>query len=181
MNERLDPTSCSSYGNATLTCSRTQKAGAGLIITRRHSYCPDRCLSPLHRRAQELGSRSDHSFGRTLPKMQWNTFTDQSQLDTVDAASTQRPMLIFKHSTRCSISSAALARLERAWTSDDDQRHAAYFLDLIRHRDASNAIAQRYGVQHESPQVLVIRNGKCVYTASHFGIAYADVIAQLAT
>ncbi len=112
--------------------------------------------------------------------MQWITLTDTAQLDAVDLASQQAPVLLFKHSTRCSISSAALARLERAWTTADDQARSIYYIDLIRHRDVSNAIAQRYGVEHASPQVLVIRNGLCVYSESHFGIAYAEVIAQLA-
>jgi len=111
--------------------------------------------------------------------MQWTTLTNVAQLDAIDQASQQAPVLIFKHSTRCNISSAALARLERSWTAANDQAHVAYHLDLIRHRDVSNAIAQRYGVEHASPQVLVIRNGKCVYTESHFGITYADVIGQL--
>jgi bacillithiol system protein YtxJ len=112
--------------------------------------------------------------------MQWTTLTAIAQIDAVDQASQHAPVLIFKHSTRCNISSAALARLERAWTSADDQEHSAYYLDLVRHRDVSNAIAERYGVEHASPQVLVIRNGKCVYTESHFSIVYAAVIAQLA-
>lgn len=111
--------------------------------------------------------------------MQWTELTDKAQLDAIDQASTEAPVLIFKHSTRCNISSAAVARLERAWTATDDAAHVAFHLDLIRYRDVSNAIAQRYGVEHASPQVLVIRNGKCVYSESHFGIGYADVIAQL--
>jgi bacillithiol system protein YtxJ len=111
--------------------------------------------------------------------MQWTDLTDKAQLDAIDKASTEAPVLIFKHSTRCSISSAALARLERAWTAADDGAHLAYHLDLIRYRDLSNAIAQRYTVEHASPQVLVIRNGKCTYTESHFGISYSEVLAQM--
>jgi bacillithiol system protein YtxJ len=112
--------------------------------------------------------------------MQWTTLTDSAQLDAIDLASQRTTVLIFKHSTRCNISSAAMARLERAWTAADDQAYSAYHLDLLRHRDVSNAIAERYGVEHASPQVLVIRNGKCAYTESHFGIVYAAVVAQLA-
>jgi len=102
----------------------------------------------------------------------WIPLTDPAQLDAIDHASQERPVLLFKHSTRCSISTAALDRLERAWTPADDQMHTAYYLDLLRYRDLSDAIARRYGVQHESPQVLVIRNGRCVQYASHFGITY---------
>lgn len=111
--------------------------------------------------------------------MNWQPLTDLAQLDTIDAASAERPILLFKHSTRCNISSAALSRLERAWTEADDALHTAYHLDLLRHRDVSNAIAQRYRVEHASPQVLVIRHGRCVYHESHFGISYGDVMQAL--
>lgn len=105
--------------------------------------------------------------------MNWIDLSDEAQLDGIDRLSANRPVLIFKHSTRCSISTAALNRLESAWTDDDDALGAVYHLDLIRFRSVSNAIADRYGIQHESPQVLVIRNGRCVHHASHFGITYA--------
>ena len=105
--------------------------------------------------------------------MNWTALTDEAQLDAIDVLSATRPVLIFKHSTRCNISSAALNRLESAWTADDEGLGAICFLDLIRYRGISNTIADRYGVQHESPQVLVIRNGRCVHHDSHFGITYA--------
>lgn len=107
--------------------------------------------------------------------MQWIALDSLEQLDALDARSEGTPVLIFKHSTRCSISSAALARVERAWTPEDAMAHPAYYLDLLQFRALSNAIAERYGVEHASPQVLVIRNGRCSYTESHFGIRYSDV------
>jgi len=110
--------------------------------------------------------------------MKWTLLTDLDQLDAIDDASRERPVLIFKHSTRCSISSAALGRLERAWAPADDA-HIAYFLDLLKYRSISNAIATRYRIEHESPQALVIRNGKCVGVSAHFGITYTDLITQL--
>jgi bacillithiol system protein YtxJ len=112
--------------------------------------------------------------------MRWTPITTIEQLNAVDRASHDRPVLLFKHSTRCSISSAALGRLERAWTKEDDERHDAYYLDLLQHRDVSNTIAERYGVEHESPQVLVVRNGKCTYHTSHLGITYAGAMEALA-
>ncbi len=112
--------------------------------------------------------------------MNWKPLNTLAQLDEIDAASQEKPVLIFKHSTRCNISATALSRLERAWTSADDAAHTAYHLDLLAHRDISDAIAQRYGVEHESPQTLVIRNGKCVHVATHLGITYADTVGTLA-
>lgn len=111
--------------------------------------------------------------------MQWIPLTSPQQLDAIDEASTRMPVLIFKHSTRCNISSAALNRLERAWTPADEAASSTYLLDLLAHRALSDAIAERYGVEHESPQTLVIRDGKCMHAAAHFGITYADTLAAL--
>ncbi|MEO8734384.1 MAG: bacillithiol system redox-active protein YtxJ, partial [Flavobacteriales bacterium] len=101
--------------------------------------------------------------------MNWLPLTELAQLDTIDAASAEKPVLIYKHSTTCSISRTAKDRLERAWTAENDAQHTVYYLDLLRFRSISNAIAVRYGVEHESPQVLVIDGGKCRYSSSHFG------------
>ncbi len=114
------------------------------------------------------------------PHMNWTKLTDVAQLDAIDAASRVKPILIFKHSTRCSISSTALARMERGWAADMNAGHATYYLDLLRHRTLSNSIAERYGLEHESPQVLVISQGKCVYSASHLAITHQDVAHALA-
>lgn len=105
--------------------------------------------------------------------MEWTPLTSVAQLDAVDEASQGKPILLFKHSTTCSISRTALDRLQRNWTDADDAAHVPYLLDLHRHRVVSNAVADRYGITHESPQVLVIKNGRCVHDASHFGITYA--------
>ncbi len=111
--------------------------------------------------------------------MNWIALNDIIQLDEIGSASATKPVLLFKHSTSCGISRTALDRLERAWTDADNQAHTAYYLDLLRFRAVSNAVAERYRITHESPQVLVIRNGECVSDASHFGITYAGTIAAL--
>ncbi len=111
--------------------------------------------------------------------MNWIRLNALSQLEAIDAASRKGPVLIYKHSTRCNISAAALSRLERAWTATNDAEQTTYYLDLLAHRDISNAIAERYGVEHESPQTLVIRDGRCVHVEAHFGINYADTLAAL--
>jgi bacillithiol system protein YtxJ len=109
--------------------------------------------------------------------MNWLPLTDPAQLAEIDLLSASRPVLILKHSTRCSISAAALARLDR---SDAPERlEPSYYLDLLRYRPLSNAIEARYGIEHASPQVLIIRNGKCVFDTSHFGIVFRDVAAAM--
>ena len=116
--------------------------------------------------------------------MLWHPLTDVAQLSDILDLSNQQPgnyraVVIFKHSTRCSISSMALNRLESRWKDDDTIR--MYYLDLLSHRDVSNEIASLFGVEHASPQVLVIKSGKCVYHASHSGIVAADVLEATAT
>jgi len=108
--------------------------------------------------------------------MKWIHLTNIDQLTEIDQQSFNRPQLIFKHSTRCGISSMILTRLERSKAPEDVD---CYILDLIRHRDVSNKIAQEYDVYHESPQVLLIKNGECVYDESHYAISMDAVMEQV--
>jgi len=102
----------------------------------------------------------------------WTPLTDEAQIREIRNQSASGPIVIFKHSTRCSISSMALNRLERSEAPAGIQ---FYLLDLIRYRSVSNKIAEDFGVYHESPQVLVIRGGECVYDESHGSIHMADI------
>jgi bacillithiol system protein YtxJ len=102
--------------------------------------------------------------------MTWNKLTDSDQLARIKEESAEQPVLIFKHSTTCSISAMALSRMERNWT--DEAGIKPYFLDLLSYRPLSNQIADEFGVAHESPQVLLIQHGECVYHASHMGISF---------
>jgi bacillithiol system protein YtxJ len=99
----------------------------------------------------------------------WKNLSKLAQLDVIAARSAQVPVAIFKHSTRCPLSSLAKARLEEAWHFRESDLEI-YYLDLIAHRDISNGIAERFAVHHESPQLLLIRNGQCVYDESHLDI-----------
>ncbi|MDR0792301.1 MAG: bacillithiol system redox-active protein YtxJ [Chitinophagaceae bacterium] len=99
--------------------------------------------------------------------MNWNQLTEVEQIDKIIEDSFLQSQIIFKHSTRCSISSMALKRLER---SEPLPNVTYYFLDLIAHRNVSNEIAVRFGEEHQSPQLLLIKNGKCVYNESHTAI-----------
>lgn len=99
----------------------------------------------------------------------WTPLASASQLETIRDRSKERPVVLFKHSTRCGISMAALRRVNKDVQSLSE--HADLFLlDLLQHRDISNQIAATFGVAHESPQVLVIQNGHAVYNASHGAI-----------
>jgi bacillithiol system protein YtxJ len=111
--------------------------------------------------------------------MNWKKLEHIEQLVDIDVQSHTHPVIIFKHSTRCSISSAALDRIERAWNEDEMKETEVYYLDLIAHRTTSNAIADHYEIEHESPQLLMIKKGECIYHESHMGINYSDLKAQV--
>ncbi|WP_026966714.1 bacillithiol system redox-active protein YtxJ [Algoriphagus terrigena] len=111
--------------------------------------------------------------------MNWKKLTDSTQIEEIKELSNSKPVLIFKHSTRCSVSSMSLDRLLRNWKTEDDEKVVPYFLDLIAFRNLSDQIEVTFGVAHESPQVLIIRNGKAIYDNSHFGISYPEIMAQL--
>ncbi|MEP5613130.1 MAG: bacillithiol system redox-active protein YtxJ [Cyclobacteriaceae bacterium] len=106
--------------------------------------------------------------------MNWKTLDSVNQLEEVRQTSQTDPVLIFKHSTRCPISSMSLNRLERRWEETNIQ---AYFLDLISNRDVSNAVEREFGVLHQSPQALLIKGGKVVHHSSHSGIDFDEISA----
>ncbi|MBP6182674.1 bacillithiol system redox-active protein YtxJ [Flavobacterium sp.] len=101
-------------------------------------------------------------------KINWNELTDLGQLNEIIFISNEKPVVIFKHSTRCSVSRMALKQFENEFDSSD--KVTPYFLDLIAHRDISNAIADQFGVIHQSPQLIVIKDGKAIYNVSHSDI-----------
>lgn len=111
--------------------------------------------------------------------MNWNQLNTTDQLKTIDELSATKPVLILKHSTTCSISATALNRLERNWKEEDRTFVEPYYLDLLSFRGVSNEIANHYKVSHESPQVLLIKNGICVYNESHTGINLAEIMSHL--
>jgi bacillithiol system protein YtxJ len=112
--------------------------------------------------------------------MNWNKLTSEAQIDQLIQESAEKPVLIFKHSTRCSISSMSLDRLLRNWKEEDSAQITPYYLDLISYRSLSNLVAERFGIPHESPQVLLLKDGKVTYHESHYGISYAEIKLQAA-
>ncbi|MBN8851242.1 MAG: thioredoxin family protein [Sphingobacteriales bacterium 50-39] len=111
--------------------------------------------------------------------MNWIPLQSESQLEDILKNSSHRPQVIFKHSTRCSTSALVKNRLERA-PQPQDKEIEFYYLDLLSHRPISNKIAETFRVHHESPQVLIIRNGKCIYDESHLGISMDEIADRAA-
>ena len=107
------------------------------------------------------------------PKSFW-MYLEETSLDEIEKISFEKPVAIFKHSTRCSVS-------RMAWNQFSNQfdivfeKMELYFLDLLAHRSISNEVAERFGVVHQSPQLIVIKDGKAVYDASHSDIDAQDL------
>jgi len=105
----------------------------------------------------------------TKKTVNWIPLTAESQLESLLNESEQKPVIVFKHSTRCSISRFALNDFELDWQLDWDCN--CYFLDLLEFRNISNLIAEKFQVMHQSPQVILLINREVVHHASHQSIS----------
>ncbi len=108
------------------------------------------------------------------PEPKFYALTSMDEFENIDRISNVKPVVLFKHSTRCSISRFALKQFDAAFNYPENKIDW-YLLDLLNHRDLSNEIARRYGIEHQSPQIVVVRNGKAVYNASHDAIDANDL------
>lgn len=108
--------------------------------------------------------------------MNWTTLESADQLDAIKEQ--QGFSIIFKHSTRCSISMMVKKRFELDWDKLPGTL-PLYFLDLIKYRELSSRIAQDFHVYHESPQLLVIKDGECVLDQSHGGVSVEEALSVL--
>jgi len=104
----------------------------------------------------------------------WQHLTKIEQLEEIDSLPSDKTAVIFKHSTTCGISAGAKNRLEVEWPKLEGEI-VFYYLDLLSYRHISNEIASRYGVRHESPQIIVINGGKATHDTSHHRISVGDL------
>ena len=117
-----------------------------------------------------FGGSSEPKEEKVLPWIPLNTI---AQLDTIADKSKTKTQLIFKHSTRCGISRMVMNQFIAAY--DVDANVDLYYLDLLSYRDVSNEVGYKFQVMHQSPQLLVLRNGVVVAHASHGGINEIDL------
>lgn len=108
--------------------------------------------------------------------MNWINLTTVQQLEDIKQRSFERPQVIFKHSTSCSISSTVLNRLNRSEAPDNTD---FYYLEILQHKGLSTQIATDFGVTHESPQILLIEEGSAVYDESHMGISMDEITERV--
>ncbi|AYN67906.1 bacillithiol system redox-active protein YtxJ [Euzebyella marina] len=102
-------------------------------------------------------------------KIPWVDLKEISQLEEIKANSFNRPQIIFKHSTTCGISRMVLNMFTKDYTLENDQMDF-YFLDLQQYRPVSNEVAHQFNVVHQSPQLLIIKDGAVVAHDSHGAI-----------
>ena len=112
-----------------------------------------------------------------MKKLSWIDLKSPEQINEIKEKSRTVPQVIFKHSTRCGTSALAKNRLENKEIATPIE---FYYLDVIGNRPISNIVAETFNIWHESPQVLVIKDGKCVYDESHIGIRMEDIIRKVA-
>ena len=120
-----------------------------------------------------LFSRNTKKTEQT-PSYTWNHLSSIEQLNELVVSAQSKPVVIFKHSTRCGISSMALNSFKLNWTSGDTLA-VVYILDLLQHRDVSNEIAEVTGVYHQSPQAIVLKGTEVIYEATHSGIDAREI------
>ena len=107
----------------------------------------------------------------------WKNLNAIGDLDAIRNASYQNAVVIFKHSTQCAISSMVKDRLEKGYEPIATETY--YYLDLLKYRDISNAIAEQFKVHHESPQIILLKEGEVVYDESHMQIYFSDLKEQI--
>lgn len=106
--------------------------------------------------------------------MNWKTLEDLDMVSLIGEMSYAKKQAIFKHSTRCSTSSMVLNRIERDFDIPAEELDI-YFLDLIKFREVSDDIADRWKVKHESPQLLIIENDEVIHHSSHMAISMSAI------
>jgi len=121
-----------------------------------------------------FGSSNEQKEEKVLP---WIFLTSENQLEEITRKSFKKSQVIFKHSTRCSISSISMNKFVKNYTIPVDDADL-YYLDLLNYRSVSDEVGYKFQVMHQSPQVLVIKNGEAVYDASHYAIQ-TDKIFEL--
>lgn len=131
-------------------------------------------LNKIFGSSKENNSNETEKEVTNSPEPKFYAFTSMDEFENIDAISNDKPVVVFKHSTRCSISRFALKQFDANFNYPDNKMDW-YLLDLLNHRDISNEITRRYNIEHQSPQIVVIRNGKAVYSASHDAIDANDL------
>jgi len=108
----------------------------------------------------------------------WINLSEPEQLSELIMESNSTPIIIYKHSSRCGLSFMTEKKLEEGWELLQP-KVKLYFLDLIRYRNMSSMVAEKFNIRHQSPQILIIKNGICVYSTSHYDINVETILKNI--
>jgi len=122
----------------------------------------------------KIFKKQDDIAKEEIKETPWKMLTNEQQLDSILDESEDKTVAIFKHSTRCGISRMVLKQFEKNYDLGDNEANI-YYLDLLEYRNMSNAVAERFKVMHQSPQMIVIKNKQVVHQASHHEIDAANI------
>lgn len=117
-----------------------------------------------------FGSSTEEKSGETF----WKNIASEEDLKKAVEESATKKVAIFKHSTSCFISKTVLKNFEKE-VANSDKETSYYFLDLLAHRNISNEIADQFDITHQSPQLIVLENGKAIKDASHQSISVSII------
>ena len=120
------------------------------------------------------GKEDDKSKVEKVSFLNWIPLTTMEELEAIKEISKTEAVLIFKHSTRCGISSMVIKRFEALFT-EEHKDLKVYYLDLLNYRDISDEVGYAFQVMHQSPQLIAVKNGVSVYNATHYDIANTDL------
>lgn len=111
--------------------------------------------------------------------MKWNALTSVKQVEELIESSKEKTIMIFKHSTRCPVSSGAYGHMDANWKEEEMGAVMPFLLLVVENREVSNLVEKQFDIEHKSPQLLLIKEGKCEYDTSHFHIRYDSLKEQL--
>lgn len=120
-----------------------------------------------------LGSNKNKKEN-TPSYLNWIPLTSLDQLETIKQTSKTAPVFIFKHSTRCGVSSMVIKQFEKLF-EEEHQNLIVYYLDLLNYRNISDEVGYTFQVTHQSPQLIVIKNEVAVHNASHYDVTQTNL------
>ena len=119
-----------------------------------------------------FGDKTSKEVGETY--LSWTPLVSVEEINTIKEISKNQSVLIFKHSTRCGISRMVIKQFDSLFNEENKQLKV-YYLDLLNFREVSSKLSEVFQVIHQSPQLLVIKNGISVYDESHYEITKVNL------
>ncbi|MEO9570050.1 MAG: bacillithiol system redox-active protein YtxJ [Polaribacter sp.] len=120
------------------------------------------------------GKVNKESKQEKMSFVNWIPLTSLGQLEEIKEISKTESVFIFKHSTRCGISSMVIKHFEALFT-EEHKNLKVYYLDLLNYRSISEEVGYTFQVMHQSPQLLIVKNGVSIHNASHYDITLTDL------